>query len=321
MTENKNGAKGVLAADCRFTPGKAGRQALRALLWGVFGFGLSMAVIIGQSAQAATPPALAGFAQEAARLVSHKALYDIRLVATHNGAQVVNISGKMYYDWKPTCEGWISGHRFDLNYEYTDAPPMRITSDFSTFEPFDGRAFDFTSRRRRDGEMYQEIRGSASLESGDSPSGKAVYVKPGDLKFDLPAGTVFPMGHTVELLRRIARGEKFFTATLFDGSDEEGPVEVNAFLGAPFKNTEKVPGGKGIDASLLAGKAWNVRMAFFPLNTSEAAADYEMDMVFYDNGVISDMTIAYKDFTISQTLVALEKIPVETCHAEGKGAR
>lgn len=277
----------------------------------------------GFAARAGTsaPVPVPGFMKEFSSLVSHKALYDIRLVATHNGSQVVNIGGKMYYDWKPTCEGWISGHRFDLNYEYTDAPPMRITSDFSTFEPFDGRTFDFTSRRRRDGELYQEIRGSASLETGSAPAGKAVFVKPESLKFDLPSGTVFPMGHTVELLHRIAQGQKFFTATLFDGSDEEGPVEVNAFLGAPVPpGGEGMPKGKGIEATLLAGKAWNIRMAFFPLNQSEAAADYEMDMVFHENGIISDMTIAYEDFTISQKLVALEKLSVEACHGDGRGA-
>lgn len=275
----------------------------------------------GGAVRAATPAPLPGFASQAMNLVPHKALYDIRLVATHSGSQVVNISGKMYYDWKPGCEGWMSGHRFDLSYEYTDAPPMRITSDFSTFEPFDGRAFDFTSRRRRDGDLYQEIRGQASLETGRDPAGKALYTKPGSLEFDLPAGTVFPMGHTIELLRRIEKGEKFFNATLFDGSDEEGPVEINAFLGAPFDNKSLLPKGKAIDSSLLDGKAWKVRMAFFPLNESESAADYEMDMVFHENGIISDMTIAYEDFTISQKLVALESLPVENCSGTGKKGR
>lgn len=288
------------------------------LAFGLFVCMAFLAVAPGRMARAATPAPLPGFAAQAMKLAPHKALYDIRLVATHSGSQVVNISGKMYYDWKPSCEGWISGHRFDLSYEYTDAPPMRITSDFSTFEPFDGRAFDFTSRRRRDGDLYQEIRGQASLGTGGDPAGKALYTKPGSLEFDLPAGTVFPMGHTIELLRRIEKGEKFFNATLFDGSDEEGPVEINAFLGAPFDAGALSPKGKSIDSSLLNGKAWKVRMAFFPLNESESAADYEMDMVFHENGVISDMTIAYEDFTISQKLLAIEPLPVESCSSPGK---
>jgi len=89
----------------------------------------------------------AAFAQDNAitkeALVPHKALYDISLVATRSGSQVVNISGQMFYEWKPTCEAWITDHRFSLFYEYADSPGMRITSDFSTHETYDGNLFNY----------------------------------------------------------------------------------------------------------------------------------------------------------------------------------
>ena len=77
-------------------------------------------------------------------LAPHKALYDINLVATRSGSQVVNISGKMFYEWAPTCDAWITDHRFSLFYEYADSPAMRVTSDFSTFETFDGTGFNLS---------------------------------------------------------------------------------------------------------------------------------------------------------------------------------
>ncbi len=252
-------------------------------------------------------------------LAPHKALYDIRLTSSKSGSQILNISGKMYFEWKRACEGWISDHRFDLLYEYADAPAMRISSDFSTFEREDGSGIDFSSRRRRDGVLYQELRGRASVDPVGA--GKAVYTMPGDLTFDLPRGSLFPTGHTLALLRQIVAGKKFFNATVFDGSDEDGPVEINAFIGAPVDITKVAALGPKVDASLLGGRAWRVHMAFFPLSDSKSESDYEMDMIFHENGIISDMKITYSDFSVSQVLTALDRLPAEGCDVNVKGTK
>lgn len=278
---------------------------------------------LAPAAALATPgkPGLAaakGLKPSAQILAPHKALYDIRLTSSKSGSQILNISGKMFFEWKQSCEGWISDHRFDLLYEYADAPAMRIDSDFSTFEREDGTALDFSSRRRRDGELYQELRGRAML--GANGAGKATYSMPSDLTFDLSTGTLFPGGHTLALLRQIAAGKKFFNATVFDGSDEDGPVEINAFVGARVDALAEKPGPR-IDAALLGGKAWKVHMAFFPLNDPKSESDYEMDMVFHENGIIGDMKINYSDFSVSQTLVALDPLPVEGCDVNVRGIK
>jgi hypothetical protein len=237
-------------------------------------------------------------------LAPHKAVYDIDLIATHSGSQIINISGQMAYEWKPTCDAWVTDHRFKLFYEYADSPGMRITSDFTTYESFDGKDFNFSSRRQRDGQMYQEIRGNAD-------NGKAVYSMPESLKFDLAKGSLFPMGHTLEVIKQAEAGNKFYSANVFDGSDEEGPIEINTFVGKPAKSGAAK--SDKIDNSLLDGKAWNVRMAVFQHAAQEEESDYEMDMVFHENGIISDMTIEYDDFSVTQKLVSLEKITADAC--------
>jgi hypothetical protein len=244
-------------------------------------------------------------------LTPHKALYDVELTSRRSGSQILNISGKMYFEWKPTCEAWTTDHRFNLTYEYADTPAMRISSDFSTFEPFDGKAFDYTARRERNGEVYDEIRGKA--ERTADGGGTAIYSMPEGMKYDLPEGTLFPMGHTFEMLRLAREGKKFFNATIFDGSDEEGTVEVNAFIGAPIDGAADVKPSKSLDTALLNIKAWHVRMAFFPLNKSDAGSDYEMDILLHDNGIISDMHVDYKDFSVRQKLSALENVPPKSC--------
>lgn len=250
---------------------------------------------------------------ELARIAPHKALYKIEMVEKR-GSQVLNISGDMFFEWKPGCEAWTTDHRFNLNYEYPDSPPMRITSDFTTYERFDGDSFDFHSRRRRDGEMYEQLRGRATMAKD---GGEAGFTMPDGLIFDLPQGTLFPMGHTMAVLRAIRQGQKFFSATIFDGSDIEGPTEVNAFIGGPADVSGWQETSGAIDKTLLSGPAHHIRLAFFPLARVEPDSDYEMSIVLHENGIISDMYVEYKDFSVTQKLVGLESVKAEGCTADG----
>lgn len=240
----------------------------------------------------------------------HKALYDVSLSSKKSGAQIVNIAGQMLYEWSSGCDAWNSNHRFNLLYEYADTSPMRITSDFSTYESFDGKEMHFTSQRKRDGELFEELRGFASLGDRD---GKADYSIPETLEFDLTANTLFPMQHTMDVVQKIHDGKKFYKATIFDGSDEDGPLDINAFIGKETKVEKEFRENKNIDQELLGTKAWNVRLAFFPLTNPETTSDYEMSLVLHENGVISDMDVEYSDFSVSQKLIALEPINENGC--------
>lgn len=246
------------------------------------------------------------------QLVPHKALYDIKMVSKDSGSQILNISGQMFYEWRAECDAWVTDHRFNLLYEYADSAPMKITSDFSTYETFDGKTFNFSSRRKRNGDMYQELRGAAVLPEGGD--GEAVYSLPEGLSFDLGNGMMFPMAHSMQVLEYASAGKKFFNATIFDGSDEEGPVEINTFIGARVNALVKMDKpSENLDVTLINTPARQVRMAFFPLLEPNADAEYEMDVVFHDNGIISDMFVEYRDFSVTQKLTAIEKLPSPNC--------
>lgn len=237
----------------------------------------------------------------------HKALYDIRMTAARSGSQILNISGQMFYEWQPVCDAWISNHRFNLLYEYADSAPMRITSSFSTYESFDGKSLNYTSQRKRDGQIFEELRGNATLPTAGG-LGSAMFTIPADLEFELPEGTLFPIAHSIEVAEKMKNNEKFYTATIFDGSDEEGPVSVNAFIGKEVTPDQAELDYSALDKDLIASPARSVRLAFFPLNNKEATSDYEMTLIYHQNSLISDMLIEYDDFTVSQKLVAVEPV-------------
>lgn len=242
--------------------------------------------------------------------IPHKALYEIKLAGKKSGSQIVSISGQMFYEWSSNCDAWNSNHRFNLLYEYADTPPMKITSDFSTYETFDGKTFNFASQRKRNGDLFEELRGLA-IKDGDVQT--ATFSLPEGLEYELKPNTLFPMQHTLDVLDTIKSGKKFYKATIFDGSDQDGPVEVNAFIGKKQELDEEFKENKNIDQSLLNNDAWTVQLAFFPAVNQESTADYEMTLVFHDNGVISEMMVDYGDFTVSQKLKALDKGDAQDC--------
>lgn len=274
----------------------------------LFIMALCLPVLPLQASEIKNPTVLESF-------TPHKALYEVKLESTRSGSQIANISGQMFYEWSADCEAWTSNHRFNLLYEYADSEPLRITSDFSIFESFDGQTLNFTSQRKQNGEPFEELRGQAILDK--TGAGEAAYTMPKDLAYKLPKGTLFPMGHSIAAAQKMKEGKKFFNAVIFDGSDNEGPVEVNAFIGKPVNGLAAAKAAAddqatSLDEKLLQSPAQEVRLAFFPLNDSSATSDYEMTVNLHENSVISNMYIEYDDFSISQNLIALE--PVEkTC--------
>ncbi|MCK5373735.1 MAG: DUF1849 family protein [Alphaproteobacteria bacterium] len=267
--------------------------------------------------------------------VPHKALYDIRLTSKKSSANISNIRGKMLYEWHSTCEGWVSSHKFDMLYEYIEVPSVHITSEFATYESFDGKEFNFTVQRKKDNYVFEEFRGVATFgdmkeEEKQTSLGHVSYSIPFGLTQDLPQATLFPTAHTLDVLKHIKKGDHFYKANLFDGSDTEGPVEINTFIGKEtayqsimtMNDKGEFVESKYIDPDLINTKVWKIRLAFFPLNTFDVMADYEMSAVFHENGIISSMKIDYEDFSITQRLIALEPIESgcikKSSHGEGQ---
>ncbi len=232
-------------------------------------------------------------------MVAHKALYDIKLTSKKSNANISNISGKMFYEFNSSCDAWITNNRFDMLYEYPQGHGVRMTSDLSMHESFNGKEFNFTVQRKRNGDLFEETRGSAN------PS-EAVYSKPKDLILTLPQETLFPVAHTLSVLKKIKGGKKFYNATIFDGSDTDGAVDINSLIIS--KAAPPAIKSDNIDQALINSKAWNIRLAFFPLMDFEEISDYEMSIIFHENGVISNMNVDYGDFSVTHKLVALKPL-------------
>lgn len=268
---------------------------------------------------AAALPAAAQIPAAQASYAPHKALYELRLVSVSSGAGVTDIRGNMLYEQDDACDAWTTDHRFTLEYYYPERPASVNTTHYVSWEAKDQSSFQFSSERQENGTPAEQLRGSVTR--GPDSTAVAEFSRPEDLYFELPKGYVLPSFHTQELIRRAQAGARTYHSILFDGTDKEGPVEVNAVITRKLTTEEvmrRVPSepkeGAKMDKALLSGAAWLVRMAVFPTGDAEnMSPTYEMNLTLHDNGVVSHVLVDYKSFKVEQTLTAIEPIEKKAC--------
>lgn len=285
---------------------------LRVFLLIVAGLGLGMIVALA-AGLIVRPPSVSADLGVSSTLAPHRATYDIRLLSVRNGAQIINVAGQMTYSWEASCEGWVTNHGFKIAYEYAENPPLQVTSQFSTLESLDGQSMRFASTRWNNGEVVEALRGQASLGQ-HGKNGVARYDLPTGTTLDLPPDTVFPMTHTLQILQQAKTGIPFLSRPLFDGSDVEGVTQVSAVIGKGqmLDMAKKRPDWPRAWPAALQG--WNLNLAFFPVKGDEGGeADYDLTAQLLENGVMTEMTIAYKDFKVHHVLTKLESLPIVKC--------
>ncbi len=244
----------------------------------------------------------------AAEIVSHRALYTMSLAGARNDSGVVGARGTMAYQWGESCDGWIVEQRYKLSINYAEAQDVDIVSNFVTWEAKDAQRYRFNQKETRNGATDEEIRGSAALDGPDK-GGTANFEKPKPDAMKLPAGTLFPSIHTINIIEKAQAGENFFSRQVFDGATVSGAVLVSAVIGPKIEPDPEL----AKKSPLLERPGWRVRLAFFPADTSAEKPDYELGMLLLDNGISRDMTIDYGDYTIKAKLDDIEPLGKPHC--------
>jgi len=243
-------------------------------------------------------------------LAPHKAVYAMRLASAQGGSGIAGANGEMTYEFGDACDGWTVENRTVLNFAYNEGANVATVWDFSTWESKDGLRYRFRVRSTRDGEVTEEIDGSATLK-GKGKSGVAIFTKPEALTLDLPEGTIFPTEHTVDLLKTAQDGKPMLAKVLFDGTSTDGPFDVTAFIGKPAAaNDNSAP---PLGSSLLTGPSWHMDLAFFPIKGQQASPDYEVGLRYQDNGIARDILQNFGNFTLRGQLDKVEALKKPEC--------
>lgn len=245
-----------------------------------------------------------------AQIVSHRAAYSLSLGAARANSGITAVEGAMVFDWQEVCEGWTLNQR--MTFRIFDSDGQTIENDivFSSFEGRENGNYRFSVRTSVDNEVTEQLRGRAEL-GREGRGGRATFSEPDGETVDLPPGTVFPTEHTRLLIERAAAGDRQIGRMVFDGATLDGAFDTNAVLGQPL--TTDPPSGAQIDASLLAGRSWRVRIAYFKTGENASEPDYELSMRLFENGIGADFLFEYGEFSIRARLDRLEALPRPHC--------
>jgi hypothetical protein len=222
-----------------------------------------------------------------AKLQPHRAYYTITMTGRPDPrGSVSDVRGTMMLEFNKVAGGWTVQQLSEI-WRYQDNGSVEhVRWGYVTWEAEDGSLFKFNTFRKIDDELVEDIRGIAKR---DGKLTWVTYQKPDKKTVKLPEGALFPVQHTKGLLEAASLGEHIFPRIVFDGSNEEGASEINAFLGA-----KKVVAGNPTaeDAHQFANQPfWPVRFAVYELGETAYEPIYTTTQELLENGIIKQYII------------------------------
>ena len=229
---------------------------------------------------------------DAVDILPHRASYDVsvRLLQGFDA----DASGSGIDEWRTEdhCETWMFSAMAIVHYELGQRTEYTYRETLS-FEAKDGSWYRF-----QDEEKYSD---GSVLSSGEAAAGKANRIliqEPVPLRAELPDGTVFPMQHTIDVLERAEKGERFMSHVVFDGLDGATVSQYTTFV----ESREKSDGHT----------VWNMKISIFS-ETDNAGPDEEVSVRLRDDGVIDLISYDVGDMVFTLTLVDFSELPASGC--------
>jgi hypothetical protein len=242
-------------------------------------------------------------------LLAHKATYVLSIAPDGNSGQVTNADGIMTFEMKDVCDGWAT----DLKFKFVMATDGGDRRDMEisqvAWESKDGLTYRYNIKNGAGGETLQQFRGEARL---DSIGGKGSVTSdlPSRAEASLPEGTMFPLAHTRLVLEKAAAEENVVSAEYFDGNASLETMMMSALIGAGEKDW---PGLQKKFPELEGRVSYPVGLARYSGQTSDSEPESEQVQRLYDNGVVSNFSIALGALKLRAVLSALEPLPDPGC--------
>ncbi len=257
---------------------------------------------------AALAVALGSAAPAAAELVPHRAIYSVKLGSVRANAGVVDVRGAAKLVLEKTCDGWIMTEEITMEMGTAAGGIINQDTRVAGWESLDGTSYRFAVRNVT-GRQVEGFKGEARLGAAGKP-GRATFKVPPGKTVALPEGTLFPAGYTAWLIERALAGDRQAPGTVFDGADAQGLRTVIAFIGPRVESGRH--GKKGLGA-LVQRPGWNIRLAYYPLDSRAAAPEFEIEVLQLDNGVAPRLVLDYPQMTVIMTMEKIETIPAPRC--------
>lgn len=269
--------------------------------------GMIACVFMGVLAVSAMPVSSAEApTSRAGPLVPHRAAYEITLFQSREGVGPTAARGIMAYTFADACENWVVENRIVMDVVYGEETPVRTDWTSSSWESKNGRDYGFSMTHKRNGQLAEELKGTARLDPGKG--GEAAFTGEQPVQIPLPKGTLFPTAHLLASLKAARDGKKVFAEPMFDGGSLDNPYDTNAYIVRPKTRDEAAR--KLLKTAGLSGDipVWRYQMAFFPQKSNVGTPAFELEVDYRADGIAERITQYFSDFAIRMSLVKLEKL-------------
>jgi len=241
-------------------------------------------------------------------ILPHRALYKVTLDKASSGSSIVDVQGRMGFEWRDACDGWAVEQRYAMEFSRADGDGSVIQSTYSTWESKAGDIYRFFVKRDRGG-GEERIEGKAvmPLPLGSGP-GRVTVAEPEEQELKLPKDTLFPTDHTIRMIQAATSGKRFLRAPVFDGGEPEAPSLISAVMGKG--RNDALP---SIKAEAVQGTYYPSRLAWFGPDSEGSEPDFEMSIEVLANGIARMILVHYSDFSVRMSLEEVEALPAPDC--------
>lgn len=247
----------------------------------------------------------------ASMLAPHRAVYDLELKESSDRSGIQGLKGRMVYEFNGSaCEGFTTTFRYVT--KISTGEDDRLTDQqTTTFESGDGKEFRFLTKSFVDDKLDTETRGTAT---GSNEGLQVAVTKPQEANYKLDK-SFFPTTHLLDMIGRAEKGERFYEAQIFDGTDEADRTLTTTVIIGDRNKAANEGDDKAVAQSLEKDGYFPVSVSYFD-EKSEGGAEvptYQIGFKLYENGVTRDLVMDYGDFSMTGKLVDLKLYDAPDC--------
>jgi EipB-like len=254
-------------------------------------------------------------ASGAVNLISHRAIYDLKLSQAKGNRSLSGVRGRIVYDFSGSaCEGYALGFRQVTELDNGEGKVAVSDLRSATWEEGAGNQYRFNFQNFISQKLVDSVDGRADR----TKDAIGVHLaKPEDKRFDLSSAVAFPTEHMRRIIEAARAGKSVLELKVFDGSENgEKLYDTLTVIGHVIQPDERKPTDVAAGQAALAGLLrWPVTISYFDKagKGGEQTPVYAITFELYENGVSRALTLDYGDFTITGEMTTLEIRDAKPC--------
>jgi len=268
---------------------------------------LTVGIVVGLAIFAQPTIAAAEANGKSSELVSHRAVYDLKLTESRGRRPISSVRGRILYDFAGnSCEGYTL--QFRQVSEIDTGEGKQALSDLraTSWEDGDAKALRFASQSYLNQDLSVATDGKAQRKDDKI---EVALSKPESKNLELPGTNVFPSEHMRRIIEAARAGKNVLELPVYDGSENgERLYNTLSVIGQPIKPEEKKPADAAAHDKLSGMLRWPVTISYFDKAKSdgEQTPAYAISFEVYENGISRALLLDYGDFVVGGELTQLD---------------